>query len=248
MALRVAAAMALAAVLRAVVLQFVPAEQLQQEIHGVASYLEVLGALYSIVVAFIIFVVWEQYNRVQIGIAQEAAALEDLCRTASFLSDRSGTMQVRHSVKRYLESSASDEHRGLADGKESAHAQERFAAVCQQVRGAPVASEKDAILYEELLRNLTRASDVRDERLSVSCARMPPALWNLVLFTSCALLGGFLLLGVHSFPLSAALVAAVAGCLAFLLSVVRDMDNPFAGEWNVSFKPMESAAARIGAG
>jgi len=39
--------------------------------------------------------------------------------------------------------------------------------------------------------------------------------------------------------------AAVAASMAFLLSVVRDMDNPFAGVWNVSYALMTAAAARI---
>ncbi len=67
-----------------------------------------------------------------------------------------------------------------------------------------------------------------------------------MLFATCALIVGFLFLGIQSFVLSAAVVAALTGCLTFLLSVVWDMDNPFTGVWNVSYQPMRSMAARIG--
>jgi hypothetical protein len=41
-------------------------------------------------------------------------------------------------------------------------------------------------------------------------------------------------------------VAAAAGILTFLLAVIKDMDNPFAGVWNVSYAPMTDVAARVG--
>jgi hypothetical protein len=76
---------------------------LHTDVHGVGAYLGVLGGLYSIVVAFLIYVVWEQYNRVQIGVAKEASSLEDLCRVAVFLSDRGMASSVRGAVRKYME-------------------------------------------------------------------------------------------------------------------------------------------------
>jgi len=57
------------------------------------------------------------------------------------------------------------------------------------------------------------------------------------------LFGGFLVLDVHS--LSLAVVAAVAGTMTLLLSVIRDMDNPFAGTWNVSYAGVKAVAGRV---
>ena len=42
------------------------------------------------------------------------------------------------------------------------------------------------------------------------------------------------------------LVAAAGGILTFLLAVIKDMDNPFAGVWNVSYAPMTDVASRVG--
>jgi hypothetical protein len=106
--------------------------------------------------------------------------------------------------------------------------------------------EKDGVLFAELLRALTRVSDARDGRLAVSATRIPRTLWNLVLFASWTLFAGFLALGIHAIPLAAGVSAAAAGTLVFLMSVVRDMDNPFSGAWNVSYEPMRSIAARLG--
>jgi len=58
--------------------------------------------------------------------------------------------------------------------------------------------------------------------------------------------GGFLVLGVHALWLSLLMVAAVAGSVTFLLSTLKDMDNPFIGVWNVSYVVMTNVGSRIG--
>jgi len=221
-------------------------EAVYSDVHGVAAYLGVLGGLYSIVVAFLIYVVWEQFNRVQIGLGQEASALEDLCRVATFLTERNDVRSVQAAVRQYMEATAGDEAPRLAVGITSALAEERFDAMCQVVRSIDVDGPKDQVISGELLRALTRVNDARDGRLSVSATRIPPTLWNLVVFASCVLFAGFLVLGIQSFAISVGVTACVAGTLGFLLSVIQDMDNPFDGVWNVSYSQMTSVSARIG--
>ena len=41
------------------------------------------------------------------------------------------------------------------------------------------------------------------------------------------------------------MVAVIAGCITFLLGVVHDMDNPFDGEWVISYTPFTNVASRI---
>ncbi len=165
---RVAFAMLLAVAARAAIAPFISMEELHADIHGAASFLEVLGGIYSIVIAFVIYVVWDQFNRVQTGVAQEAAAIEDLCRVGGSISSRGAVTTVRGAARLYLESTAGDEPRRLAANEPSALADEHFGALCNAVRSADVVTEKDAVVFEEMLRCLARVSDRRDERLSFS--------------------------------------------------------------------------------
>jgi hypothetical protein len=237
--------MAAAAALKGASLLFLSPATLYHDVHGVGSYVEVLGGLYSIVVAFLIYVVWDQFNRVQMGISQEASALEDLNRVSAFLSDRGAAASIRGAIRRYMESTGGDEPRRLAQGQLSSLAEEHFQALSHAVRAVEIKTTKDGPVYGEMLRGLTRVSDARDERLGVSATRIPSTLWYLVVFASGALLAGFIVLGITSLVLSLAVVAAVAGCLMFLLCVLQDMDNPFEGSWRASYAPMINIAARI---
>src|SRR5262249_47516830 len=157
---------------------------------------------------------------------REAAAMEDLCRAAGFMSVRGSVANIRGAARQYLEAAAGDEHRHLSKGELSRLVEDKFGALCAAIRGAEVATQKDAGLYEELLRGLARVSDARDDRLAMSTTRIPNTLWNLVIFASCAVFGGILLLGINSYVLSVVTAALTAGTITFLLSVVKDMDNP----------------------
>ncbi len=242
---RVVGAVVVAGLIKAATLPVLLQRVLHVEVHGVAAYLEVLGALYSFVMAFVMYVVWDQFNRVQGGLAHEAAALEDLCRVATQLSERDPSNRIRGSAKQYMKTTSGDEPQRLAEGKTSTVAQDQFAALCQAVRGADLKADRDYLVYPELLRALGRVNDARDARLAVSATRIPGTLWALVRLMSVVLFAGFLVLDIGSFVLSVVLVAAVAACIVFLLSVMKDMDNPFVGAWNVSYAPMTAAAARI---
>ena len=215
------------------------------EVHGLAAYLEVVGGLYSIIVAFLIYVVWDQFTRVQTGLAREASALEDLCRASTFLADPDSASRVRSAARQYARATAGDEPGRLAAGRPSAVAQAGFGALAQAVRAAAVAGEKDETAYAEVLGALRRVTDARDERLSVSTARIPGTLWSMVVFGAVLVVAGFLVLDLGSVALSAGVVAGVTGILTFILAIVKDMDNPFAGVWNVSYAALTDAAARV---
>src|SRR5205085_2940974 len=105
---RVVLAMALAMALRAGLYGIVPTSALHEDVPGTAAYLEVVGALYSITVAFLIFVVWGQFNEVQMGIAREGAALEDLCMVAGLMTTPGASTEVRGATTQYLSATTGD--------------------------------------------------------------------------------------------------------------------------------------------
>lgn len=243
---RVLGVMVAAVALKGALAAVVPPEALHVEVHGVGAFVGVVGGLYGIIMAFLMFVVWDQFNRVQMGLTKEASALEHLCGVAGCLSEASCVKRIRLQAKQYVKSTAGDEPQRLAKRENSVIAREHFGALCQAVGGAEAKTERDRAVFDELLRALARVIEARDDRLSVSATRIPGTLWKLVVFVSFVLFAGFLVLGVRSFLLSLGVVAAVAGSITFLLSVIKDMDNPFAGAWNVSYDVMTAAARRIG--
>ncbi|MBF0545251.1 MAG: DUF4239 domain-containing protein [Candidatus Riflebacteria bacterium] len=224
---------------------FLPAELLREDIHGIASFLEVTGALYGIVLAFIIFVVWDQYNRCQTGIFLEAAALEDLCHTASLISDSESFHKLKALIIEYLQITANDEASYLSRGEFCSLSGNAFLQLTDAVRDMNIKNSKDQVVYGELFNAMSRVNSVRDARLGVSGSRIPSTLWNLILFYSVSIMVGFLFVGIRIPFLGSSVVAVVTGGITFLLFVICDLDNPFEGVWVVSYAPIVGVKERL---
>src|SRR4051812_39543883 len=65
-----------------VVRQVVPARVLRESNDVVGNYLQTLGTIFAVLLAFVVFVVWSQFNDARQRVEAEANELLDLARTA----------------------------------------------------------------------------------------------------------------------------------------------------------------------
>lgn len=168
-----------------------------------------------------------------------------MCHTANFMSDTEAVHKIKSMVHEYIEISISDESAFLARGEICPTATNAFLKLSDAVREVEIKLPKDQVVFGELFNALSRVNNARDARLGISSARIPSTLWHLIILFSLSLIGGFLFLGIRITPLADVMVAIVAGCVVFLLSVIEDMDNPFQGVWNISYKPFSEVSSRL---
>lgn len=62
-----------------------PIEALEASNDVVGNYYQTLGTIYAVLLAFVVFVVWSQFNDARGAVAEEAKDLEDLLRLAAGL-------------------------------------------------------------------------------------------------------------------------------------------------------------------
>jgi len=219
-------------------------QRLQFSIEPVASFLEMYGTLYGIIFAFTLYVVWSQFNSVQSGIQQEVDLLEDIYRMTLLLSDQISAKSLALNLRNYVEALLGSEWMELSKGKTCAFSHDKFMELCYSLRSVPVTDVRDQTIYAQLLEAVNRLTRIREERLSASLTRIPKTLWLLLNFMSAVLLIGFLLLFLPSQSnfaifVGTIIIAAIAFSIGLLLSIIKDMDNPFVGIWNVSPQPLQ---------
>ncbi|MCS3918686.1 DUF4239 domain-containing protein [Fervidibacter sacchari] len=219
-------------------------QNLQFDIEPVASFLEMYGTLYGVTFAFALYVVWSQFNSVQSGIQQEADLLEDIYRMTLLLSDQISAKSLAQNLRNYVEALLGSEWMELSQGKTCAFSHDKFMELCYSLRSVPVTDVRDQAIYAQLLEAVNRLTRVREERVSASLTRIPKTLWLLLNFMSAVLLIGFLLLFLISHSQSnlailvgTIIIAFIAFSIGLLLSIIKDIDNPFVGVWNVSPQP-----------
>lgn len=210
-----------------------------QELAGasdaVGNYLQTVGGIYAVLLAFIVYVVWGQFNDARTYVEREATALVDLHRTASGLP-KSTRIDIQQALRLYVDEVIALEWNAMAKHDEDtlekvgAHLDHVWAAIhaC-----CPV-NECQHAVFSEVLSRYNDLSDMRTSRLSMSRARIPFMMKALLYLGAVIVVGSIYLMSVDKLWIHATITAALAAAVAHILFLIQDLDNAFAGRLQVS--------------
>jgi hypothetical protein len=219
-----------------------PMDELHEAANELGNYLQTVGGIYAVLLAFVVYVVWGQFNEARGYLDREATALVDLHRTASALPSRS-RVAIQGGLRDYVDAVLRDEWTAMARGDEATL--DRVAALLEQVwiaiHGCRPASDCQHTVYGEVLGRFNQLTDLRTSRLSAARARIPVAM-TILLYTGAILtIGSVYLLAFKQVWVHAVVTAALAGAIAHILFLIRDLDDAFAGDWQIAKAPFERA-------
>lgn len=204
----------------------------------VGNYLQTLGTIYAVLLAFVVYVVWTQFNEVRAAIDREANEARDLFRTVGALPEpmRGAT---REALVAYARGVLDEEWEAMrrCDGQALLRCAALLEGAWAALRAFEPASEGHKALYSEALQRFNDLSDARTLRISAGSTRIPMALRVLLYAGAMVLVASMAMFGVRSFAVHAVIAGALAGSLSHLLVIVEDLDHPFAGNWQVSRGP-----------
>ncbi|TBR22353.1 DUF4239 domain-containing protein [bacterium] len=225
----------------------VPPDALQADSDVVGNYLQTLGSIYAVLLAFVVVVVWGQFNDARSHVEREANELLDFCRTArGFPKEVCG--RIHAFVREYVGAVTGPEWRAMAadDTAGFERGWRLLDAVSDDFHRWEPASQVHIALYGEMLARLNGLCDARTSRLSSSQIRIPRAL-RILLYTGAAFtLGSMYLFSVSSLVIQLLVTASMAGALSHVLYVVEDLDDCFAGHWCVSPDPFLNVTDYLG--
>lgn len=204
----------------------------RDDAEGIATLLQVIGTLYSVLYAFATYVIWGQFTAVESEILQESGALKDILLFGSRLKEATREPMVR-AVKAYARAVTETEWVALSRGKDTENTDKLFTAIITAVADAKPEDDSERIVYERLLEIANHASAHRDQRLALSVKRMPRTLLVFVMLTAFTILFLLFFYPFHNAPLGVISIVITASLLFFAHFVVTDLDNPFEGTWNV---------------
>ena len=207
-----------------------------RERDGLNTLILLIGNIYAVMFAFVIFVIWGQFTDVENFIMRECNSLRDLLRFGEYLG-ADADHALRRTVTDYVHRALKSEWQALGERRRDKQAERAFAEVVDAVVKIVPSTPRDEVMHERLIDIARRTGEHRDDRIAKSLTQIPPTLIRLVDTMASALL---LLVFVYPFRHWMAGLACF-GLLALVLFlanlVMRDTDNPFNGIWNVSSKP-----------
>ena len=227
-----------------------PFEVLRKSNDVVGNYLQTLGSIYAVLLAFVMFVVWTQFNDARANVDKEANELLDLFRTSRGLPEPTRG-QVQASAVAYAKLVMGSEWDAMAcrgaveAGGGGAGSLEAMWEAVHAVE--PTVVEPERSLYREVLKRLDDLSDARSSRLTSTTTSIPTALRILLYTGAVSTVGSMYLFAVESLPVHAAMTAALAGAISHVLYVIEDLDNCFDGHWQVPRTPFERVSRQMAA-
>jgi hypothetical protein len=222
--------------------ELVPLDVLRSAEDAIGNYLQTVGGIYAVLLAFVVYVVWGQFNEARGYLDREATALVDLHRTVSALPSRSRN-EIQRGLRAYVDAVLRDEWPAMACRDEATidRVGELLEQVWIAVHRCQPCNDCQHTVYGEVLSRFNQLTDLRTSRLSSARARIPVAMTILLYNGAVLTVGSVYLLAFDHWWLHAIVTAALAGAIAHILFLIRDLDDAFAGDWQVARTPFERA-------
>ncbi|MBI3461883.1 MAG: DUF4239 domain-containing protein [Planctomycetes bacterium] len=235
--LTVVASIVAAVVGLCVVRLVVPPAVLQANNDVGGNYLQTLGTIYAVLLAFVVFVVWTQQNDAWKLVERQANELADVLRIVQVFGEPVKS-RVLDAVRAYVREVAEREWPAMAHGRSSPRAAQLLETLWQELVAFEPKTTREETLYTEAVARFNNLSDARTDLLLNSRTRLPPTLWILLVTGGFSTVASMYLFGLESFWSLALMTGSMAGAVSFVLFLIRDLDTPFSGDWQVTPEPI----------
>jgi hypothetical protein len=223
--------------------RWVPLPLLEEQ-NDVAGYIiAVLGVAYAVLLAFVIFVVWSQFEDTKSGVAREANAVTDAYRLGQGLPEPS-RRQITDLTRAYARVVVGEEWETTGHGSaslDSARAWKALDQLWEAVRKTTPRTAAEQALYTQLLTEMHDISSERKLRLLAARAGIPSLMWVVLVIGAIVTVTFTYFFGVKSFRSQAVMTAALAGTIALNLFLIAALDYPFTGDVRVTPEAFQQA-------
>lgn len=199
--------------------------------------LGMFGAIYGIILAFVIVTLWTQLEDTQTIVASEATDAALITRdAASFPAAVRARLEA--TMSGYVHAVVEDQWPRMRAGHPSygateTHLQDAFGVL----QAYDPKDEREQVFYEQAVGHLDDVASQRRARITMARQELPPLLQVLAVGGALVLVPLTFLYGMRKLRVQILFVASVAGLVGFSLLLVLVLDRPFAGDLSVSPAP-----------
>ena len=189
----------------------------------------VIGTVYTLIAAFVLFGVWNQYNALSALMAREAWLLASLWNFTDYFNDEKLSNGMRAVLLAYIRAATDTEVAMLAENKEVETYSREYKDIGAQIDEITFDDGRDSVVYPLMIQGYRDLLDVRQSRNEAGVTRLSESMKILFTVFSLLLAGSILLLGFSHMAMYLVSVAFIGAVVILTYMVVADMDNPFGG-------------------
>ncbi len=217
-----------------VVHRFIPVKV--RQIHNdVAGFVfATLGVTYGVLLAFVVLVVWEQFNDAKVNVENESSVAMVLYKNVAAYPDQTASMAMKEGLLKYVRQTV-EEQRPVSVEQSSRGSVTTLTQLLTLLDGIVPDSGHEQILYTQILQNLNELSKYRNLRQQVAHDELPSVIWIAVLVGAIITIGFTFLFGTENFWAHIVMMSLLAALIAVVIYVVIEMDHPTKGSVTIGF-------------
>ncbi|MFJ3901642.1 DUF4239 domain-containing protein [Streptomyces sp. NPDC090025] len=207
--------------------------------------LGMFGAIYGIILAFVIVTLWTQLESTQTIVASEATDVALIARDSGAFPPHVRA-DLDTALGGYVHAVVEDQWPRMRAGRPSYGATSvKLQDAYDVLQAYEPKSSREEVFYEAAVGHLNDVAGQRRARLTMAEQQLPPLLQVLAFGGALVLIPLTFLYGMRKLRVQLLFVASVSALIGFSLLLVVVLDRPFAGELSVSPAPYrEGALAR----
>jgi hypothetical protein len=219
------------------------AEGTYNELSGIL--IGIFAAVYGVLLAFVIVILWEDRGGASAAVSSEAAALSQV------LDDSRALPPAQHramddAVERYVRAVTNDEWTTMRNGQGSPVAGKALDDAFAVLRTYSPDSNAQGTFYADAVTSLNQVASNRRARLAASGGSLPTLLTVLVVGGAFAFIPLTYLFGTRRTIAQIAFVGTCTAVIGLGLLLMVVLDRPFLGPMAVDFSPFHSGSLAAG--
>lgn len=193
-----------------------------------------IAAIYGVLLAFVVIVVWEQFHQTRVNTQHEASLALRLYYEMGIVDEEKALTQLRDGLMNYLHDVVEKEYPAMAAMQPPPPAAQGLVSLWGSLKSLTPRTTQEEKLYEELLDNLGELSRLRAQRLDDAIEELPGIIWVGLIGGAIISLVFTFILGTENIRIHAVMIALLAALIGLIFHVVIQLDHPFLGSVSIS--------------
>ena len=193
-----------------------------------ALYVNIIGVLYGIFLAFVVVAIWESYDHTKENIERETNALGNLYRDAQNLPNADRNI-IQGDIRTYLYNVVNKEWRSEKNFDECEESVAANYALQNYISNFNPQTKHEEIIYQMMLSDLNDMGIARRIRVSENTAEMPLIIWVILILGAFSLIIYLGCFYIEDIRFHLWLAFGVSGLVAILLFIAFALNYPFTG-------------------
>lgn len=209
----------------------------KQKVHNdvAGAIFNIMGLAYTVLLAFVVVIVWENFDRAKANVEKEADCLSDIYKDSECFSQEFKNA-LDPLISEYVDAVINDEWKSLERGEGSRRVQDIMKKIVFLYSNYSPRTVTEQIFFEESVRKLNNLSEFRRQRIMDSRQGVHPLLWFVLLVGGSLIICFTFFFGSENLGAHILMASLLAAIISLILLTILFFDFPFTGDVNISPK------------